>query len=363
VEASHQYLGSPGDYTVTVCVTDDDGAKTCAALTVTVVHGFLRFCAYADDEHPGVILHHDALAHCALVPLGAPGKMRPGGVGSRGEVDVKDRAAIQGILLSLADKIDVGKDTDVSGTLTAGHDVKVDQRSQIHSSITSGHRVEVKRDAWVDGDIAAADRVKVDREQVTGGISEFASVPPIPEITWVAFSASPGTENVTVRRGDSTTLAPGVYRDLRVRIGTRLTLSPGQYVFRRFTVEKGAQLELDLSGGTIVVDVAKKLELQRDVQMAISLTPEGQPTGEPTDILFRVADGAHDDANNDEASVQLQRGGAYLGTFLAPSSNVMLGEDARLAGALYGRKVRVEQRAQITGMPARDLFASLFLTP
>jgi len=78
---------------------------------------FLRFCAYADDEHHGVTVHQDAVAACALVPSGIPGEMRPSGVGSRGEVDVKDRAAIQDILLGLTGKIDVGKETSVSGTL------------------------------------------------------------------------------------------------------------------------------------------------------------------------------------------------------------------------------------------------------
>ena len=75
-----------------------------------------------------------------------------GGVGSRGEMEVKDRVNIHGVLLSRSVKIDVGKDASVYGTLTAGHDVKVDQRSQIHDSITSGHRVEVKRDASVLGE-------------------------------------------------------------------------------------------------------------------------------------------------------------------------------------------------------------------
>ena len=110
VAASHQYLVSPGVYAVTVTVADDDGATTSDTLSVTVLHGFLRFCAYGDDEHTGITVHQDAVAACALVPSGIPGEMRPSGLGSRGEVDVKDRAAIQDILLSLSDKIDVGKD-------------------------------------------------------------------------------------------------------------------------------------------------------------------------------------------------------------------------------------------------------------
>jgi hypothetical protein len=34
-----------------------------------------------------------------------------------------------------------------------------------------------------------------------------------------------------------------------------------------------------------------------------------------------------------------------------------------LYGALYGKRVDIGQRVGITGMPARDLFALLFVTP
>ncbi len=185
----------PGVYAVTACVTDDDGAESCASLNVTIVHGFLRFCAYGDDEKTGITVHQDAVATCALVPSGIPGDTRPSGIGSRGEVDIKDRADITGVLLSLNDKIDVGKDVSVAGTLTAGHDVKVDQRSHIDGNIVSGHKVELKREVSVSGDITAADEVKVDsRAEVTGTRTDFASVPPIPAITFVQFSFEPGTE-------------------------------------------------------------------------------------------------------------------------------------------------------------------------
>ncbi|MGD8966966.1 MAG: PKD domain-containing protein [Anaerolineae bacterium] len=352
VSGSHRYLVPPGDYTATVCVTDDDGGEGCDSLNVTVVHGFLRFCAYADDGHRGVTVHQDAVAACALAPSGVPGEMRPGGVGSRGGVDVKDRGDIQGILLSLTGKIDVGKDTRVSGSLTAGHDVKVDQRSQIHDSITSGRRVEVMRDAWVSGHIAAADRVKVDPSAtVMGTLDEFATVPPIPDITWLQFSFEPGTEKVTVEKDTSLTLDPGAYKDVKVKQGSTLVLSGqdpySEYVFRKLEIEKDAILQLDLQNGPIVIDVAENLGFKDNVQVQIV------SAGHTRDILFRVAG----------KKVDLGKEGTYLGTYLAPKAKVKLGEDSLLFGALYGKKVDIGKRVGITGMPARDLFASLFVAP
>ena len=350
VTASHQYLAGPGTYPVTVCVRDDDGAETCDSLNVTVFHGFLRFCAYADDEHDGATVQQDAVLLCLEVPSGVPGEMRPSGVGSRGKVDVKEKVTIQGILSSLSDKIDVGKETSVYGTLTAGHDVKVDERAHIGDSITSGHKVEVKKESWVDGDITAAGDVKVDKKAtVTGSINEFASVPPLPVITWVQFSFEPGTEKVTVEKDAILTLPPGSYKDVKVKERGTLILSGqnpfGQYVFKKLEMEKDAQLQFDLSGGPVVIDVAENLEFKDNVQIVSA--------GDARDILFRVAGD----------KVELGKEGTYLGTFLAPNAEVKLGDDAALYGALYGKKVDIGKRVTLGGLPARDLFAFLFVNP
>ena len=76
-------------------------------------------------------------------------------------------------------------------------------------------------------------------------------------------------------------------------------------------------------------------------------------TGDARDVLFRVAGD----------SLELGKQGSYLGTFLAPNGKVKLEDDATLVGALYGKGVTLGKRVGITGMPARDLFASLFVTP
>jgi choice-of-anchor A domain-containing protein len=255
-------------------------------------------------------------------------------------------------LLSLTGRIDVGKDADVSGELTAGYDVKVDQRSRIYDHINSGHRVEVKRDAWVGGDITAVDRVRVEAgATVTGTVSEFAGVSPIPGVTSVQFSFEPGTEKVTVEKGANLSRSPEAYGDVKVKQGATLILSGqqpyGQYVFETFQMEKDTQLRFDLANGPVVIDVAENLAFKDGVRLQIV------GAGDARGVLFRVAGD----------KVDLKKEGSYLGTFLAPEAEVVLREDAVLYGALYGKRVDIGQRVGITGMPARDLFALLFVTP
>lgn len=76
------------------------------------------------------------------------------------------------------------------------------------------------------------------------------------------------------------------------------------------------------------------------------------PAADPRDILFRVAG----------SKVDLGKEGFFLGTFIAPRGDVELGERATLYGALYGEKVEFKKGALIVGVPARDLFARLFVS-
>jgi cytoskeletal protein CcmA (bactofilin family) len=316
-------------------------------LTVTVLRGFLRFCAYADRLR--VTVEQGAVLDCAPVPSGIPGGLSEGGLGSRGDLDVRGGAAIHGTLRSLAGDILVGRDAVVTGTVAAGSDVKADRRSQIGSSIQSGHRVELGRDVMVLGDVTAADSVKVDpRATVTGEIKAFADVAPIPDVTWVQFSFEPGSEKVTVQKDSSRTLNPGSYGDVAVKKDATLILVSGQYVFDKFQLDQGAQLEFDLSAGAVVIDVAQNLDFGNDVQMQVV-----SAAGDAQDILFRVAG----------TVVDLGEGGVFLGTFLAPDAQIQMRQEASLNGAVYGRMVRVQQHAHLTGMPARDLCASLLVNP
>jgi cytoskeletal protein CcmA (bactofilin family) len=305
--ASQHIYVSPGAYTISVCVDDEDDV-ICEELNVTVVNGFLRFCAHADRHHLAV--QQDAETSCAESPSGVPGEMRRSGLSGRDLVSIGQKAAMLGDLLSL------------------------------------GSRVDVLKQARVSGDITAAGRVNVDPSAtVTGAVIEYATAPPLPNITWMELSFVPGTEDVIVAENTSLTLPSGAYRDVIVEPGATLTLS-GRYVFRVFSMAEHSRLLFDLTNGQMVIDVAEHLTFNHHVEARLA------STGDVSSILFRVARG----------NVELKKRGSYLGTFLAADGIVKLYPDAHLAGALYGLKVEVMKGASIYGRPARGVFASLITT-
>jgi hypothetical protein len=216
VQATHQYLATPGIYTVTVTVEDDDGGAGSDTLNVIIVPGFLRFCVYADGHNPGVIIDPEVTLNCAFVPGGVPGGQRPGGVGSRGKSHVKNTASIAGDVVSLDGKVDLEYDVNLQGDLTAGGDVKIKSWSLVEGSVTSEADVQLMEDSTVLGDVTAAGKVKLAPGASVGGVvTKGADVPPIPDITMVVLSLTAGEQDVTVERGDS--LAPDPQRG-RVRL-------------------------------------------------------------------------------------------------------------------------------------------------
>jgi len=350
----------PGVYTVKVVVTDSYQQSAIGSFTVTVIHGFMRTCAYAGDSNPGVTVYPDARMDCPWTPAGPAGEVRSSGVGSRYELYVRDRAVVSGTLASQTGDIILFPDVQVitstagtefnlfsSGDVFAGGKAEVLERTQVGGNLTSGDSVLLLTDAYIAGDVTATGIITISPGAAVGGVvSPDTPVPPLPEVTQVSFSFEPGKKDVTVGKGKTYTLKPGEYDDLKVGDSSALNLSSGHYTFNTITVSKNARLELDLSGGPILVDAVKYISLADSVQMEIT-----SATGRPEDILFRLM------GNN----LTLGSGGVYLGTFLAPWASAILGDSASLTGAIYGGKVSIFFNALVTGRPARDLFADTFV--
>ena len=329
ISGSHQYLAAPGVYTVTVTISDDDGATTVDTLKVTLINGFLRFCAYG-DENPGVSLGQDASANCGQIPSGVPGELRPSGLGARGHVDMQSGAVVVGNLTSLDDKVDLAKDAQVQGGIQAGGDVKIEDRALVEKSIASAGKVDVKGEAVVLGDITAAGTITVDPGASVGSVNPNTQPAPIPNITLARFSIIPGSQDVTVAKGGALLLSPATaYRDVTVKEGGTLTLSAGRYTLRKLNVDKDAVVQFDLTGGPIVMDVAEGVDVAERVKMAVI-----SAGGDARNILFRVG-----------KDVKFKRDAVLLGTYLAPDGHIELGENSVLTGALYAKKV--DARKQI----------------
>jgi PKD repeat protein len=360
-EGSHIYQ-EPGVYLVTVIVRDRYGGVGVGTFTITVIHGFMRYCGYATGGVPGVSVGAESVLDCGWNAPGPMAGISTGGLGSRYHIQTGAGVVITGNLSSQHGKVILGPDAILLGEvisseyeyLSVGHigsggDVILSDRSTAAGNVTSRSDVELWPGSFVGGDVTAAGQVEVaSSAEVSGTIDEGANVAPIPPISPVEFSFSAAKGSVVVRPGETLELPPGKYGTLQVREGAALRLSAGRYTFEWIQVKKEATIEFDLGDGWINIDVVKNVDMLEGVTMAIT-SDEGQAN----DILFRIMG----------QSVNLHQNGLFLGTFVAPSANVQMGEGSELTGALYGRKVDLKERSRIVGMPARDLFALIQLNP
>jgi predicted acyltransferase (DUF342 family) len=350
VAGQHPYVATPGVYTVTVTVVDDDGGVGTDTLRLTIVPGFLRFCTFADLAQSAgatsrTLIMKYALLECAEVPGGAPGKTRAGGVGSRGNLEAEDHASIAGDMVSLDKAVILKGDSVLDGSIVAKQDVELEDHARATGNVTTAQNIILKNQSTISGDATAGETVNLSGGSlVSGSIHESVPVPPIRRISSVQLSLHAGTQNVEVRA--SRALDPGDYKDLHIQAGATLTLRAGRYTLNQLIVEPQATLAFDLSAGPLVIDVASDIVFKERTRMTII-----SPTGGAADILFRI----------DGQSVQLGEDGIYLGTFMALKAMAKLGQNATLTGALYGKDVEVRERTHIVGQPAVHVFASLLL--
>jgi hypothetical protein len=114
---------------------------------------------------------------------------------------------------------------------------------------------------------------------------------------------------------------------LTVSAGAQAILQgPSTVVFGKLVLEKGADLVLDNSGGTVNVFVRDRLELQSGA--TISTTGK-----DPSQAVFQVE-------STSGKPVELGARGSFHGVVYAPAADIVVHPDFELFGAVIGRGVR-----------------------
>ena len=128
--------------------------------------------------------------------------------------------------------------------------------------------------------------------------------------------------NIVLEPGNTSTAAPGCFRNMTVKTGSRLTLTAGTYHVDDFDIEPNADLILNKSAGPITIFVKNSLIFRGTFQHG------GGKTG---DLLIVFA--------GTSASFE----GPLRGTLLAPNARVNLASVGGHSGAVFADSVTVHQ--------------------
>ena len=316
--------GVIGVYVVTYDATDDSG--NAAVQLIRTVKVLPRF-AIADATFGSEELKLEE------------GAQITGSVGSQNKVELHKASAVAGNAFNVTGKVDLKEDVQVTGSVEAGGDVHLHKQAQVGSNVVSGQNVDLKQDTTVAGDVTAEGKVKLDKSAtVDGTITENAVVTPLPDVPLPILDLSAGGPKVNVPKNGVETLPPGSYGKLEMKENSTLNLQAGVYDIESLKVDKGSVIAIDLSVGTLNLNITGDVDLKENVVM----TAAG---GGASDILIQVQ-GKH---------VKYGKSGTYLGTVLAPQAHIDVDEKASLVGALYGEKVQFKKEVILQAEPANDL--------
>ena len=201
-------------------------------------------------------------------------------------------------LIELEQLIDRWNQRAVDSRLITTPHIQLKLESEVDGNVVGRDDIVLGQEAQVGGDARAAGQVTLKQGATVAG--DIVNNADLLSITQVSVGVSACGSGVTVAKGDTVSLAPGCYKELKVKNDATLELTACHYTFERIEANTDARLLFELpDGGQVVIDVADSVHLEQGVVMSTD-------DGSAADILFRVAG----------RSVKLGKDGTFLGTFI-----------------------------------------------
>ena len=289
-----------------------------------------------------------AVYGCEQVDLGAS-VVVAGNVASQRGVKLSASSRVAGNLLVVSGHADLGSSVEVTGSVEAGGRVDLAAQAKVAANVVSGGNVDLGTQAAVTGDVTAAGKVQLNRGAAVGGtVTQKAVVPPIPGFFLPTLGLRLPGGVVEIAKDGELSLPPGVYGEVLLKQNATLRLQAGTYRFDALDIGQKGRVELDLTGGSIVVKVVDTLDMDERTQMN-AVAPAGASAAGR--ILFQVQGNR----------VKLGQNGVFLGTFMAPNAAIELRQESKLRGALFGESIRLGPKAEAQIEAATELMLTAAL--
>ena len=199
------------------------------------------------------------------------------------------------------------------GTATAAGDIEIDSDNHIIGDVLAAGDVEVDEDATVDG-------------TASGG----QAIAPV-ALPALAFTCDGTNGNVFVDEDDTEDVAPGDYGVIRANDDARLNFSAGEYSAGTFKLDPEAELHVDVSGGSVTINVCITLKLRKNSKIIIT----GGTSHDLTINYLGVE------------QVELGKDGSFQGSIVAPNAKVKLNSEAGFLGSICAREIEIRKDARV----------------
>ena len=246
-------------------------------------------------------------------------------------------------LVFLADRnITISGHAGSDGDIHSNGDIKFNKGnpSTHDGNVTAVRKITIQAKNTIDGDVTAGSAVS-NSGTVTGTVTQNASVPTVP---LPSLSFSVGGDNMTVAENGTLALVPGSYGNVKVHKNGTLELSSGDYFLESLNIDKLAVLAVDVSDGSVTVNVEGLISFGQNSK--VEITPGGEDDTE--EVTFNSLN---------DGSLKIHTGSKVLGTVIAPAAKVSIDKNARFKGAIctelisVGKGVTFLHHSSSTGLP------------
>lgn len=165
---------------------------------------------------------------------------------------------------------------------------------------------------------------------------QFVNLPPLAD-------ASPGTQDISVRRNQPQTLAAGDYDKIEVKERGELTLSGGVYNVRELELKERAKI---LCAAGVEIRISEELEL--DERSSIGSTADGNVAASQIVIIVSGNGGGHGHGHDDHNEVKLGQNSTVSANLFALGRQLTVKQGADLTGAFWAQSIKVENDVTLT---------------